>query len=269
MIPRYIIYITNDKNQFAGIDYYIDEKNLDYTLVLVKTVNEALLLPFEVKSCILGILLDWELSGEGLQKEDAVIHLEKEFPLVPIIVVSGQEFGQSYNVSYYQNKQVSHPSDLVEIINNFVSFYQCDWITSHIKYLTYEIEYFGNDNIPKGKMSAYFNDDNPIRARANAISFFKNEPSSFQINLYAFDSSIELSNILNPKAVGRLVIYSDFLLPKELLANLRNEYVLYHKNKFKIENCEEMVCLPDSGLAFKVLNQIVNFRGEISLRELH
>ncbi|HAL82522.1 MAG TPA: hypothetical protein DCO83_10040 [Mucilaginibacter sp.] len=267
MILRYIIYITNDKNQFAGIDYYIDEKNLDYTLVLVKTVNEALLLPLEVKSCILGILLDWELLGEGPKKEDAVIHLEKEFPFTPVIVISGQEFGGSYTVSsYYQNKQVSHPSDLVEIIDNFVSFYQCDWITSRIKHLTYEIEYFGNDKIPKGKMSAYFNDDNPIRARTSAISFFKNEPSCFQINLYAFDSSIELANILNPKSVGRLVIYSDFLLPKELLANLRKEHLVYHTNKFHVEDCEEMVCLPDSAITFKVLNQIVNFRGEISLR---
>jgi hypothetical protein len=68
--------------------------------------------------------------------------------------------------------------------------------------------------------------------------------------------------------LGSLLIYSDVLLSREILANLNTEYGLYKLNRFSTAGYEQEVQLHKQAKTFKVMKTVCDKNGKMMLRRL-
>jgi hypothetical protein len=267
-MAKYFIYITNDDlNWVKGFEYYIDEWQLNYKVIQFNSVDYFLLKANEIEKDIEVIVLDWELRESERYISEAYFELERVFPRIPIIAFSEFEISSEHELSYFINKKANDNEAIFNSIITFAKFYRNDWIKKRIKTVVYFVQLLVPDksNISLKQEKRFF-DLNPIFARERAIKYFKENPNCFQIVLYGFEKESSCENDIFDLSCGGVTIYSDFLLDREILANLYAEYRLYKQNRLITLGFDQEILLSNLSQPFIILGGIANKKGQILLR---
>ena len=266
-MQKSIIYITvDDKNWLKGLEYFVDEFELEYKVVQHRTVEDVLQLSNKSDANIYAIIMDWELSTEGLHQEEAITSLELSFPFIPIMGLSATNFKEHVYTSTLKNKFTTDPEQLFKDIQTFIFYYKHEWLRLPVNRIIYSVQIITSDINPlKNMEDVYFGHKHPLIGRNKAIDYFKKNPNSFNIILLAYNT--KQPNYIPPDDfVGELVVNSGALLDREILSSLNAEYFLYKKNNFPVEGSVQTIQLPDSRSSFNVLSGIVDDAGKMLLR---
>lgn len=264
---KLIIYITEtDQNWLKGLEYFVEEYELEYKVLQYKSVEEVLELSSLNSKEIYAIILDWELPSNGLIKEEAITNLELGFPFIPIMAFSDLEFQENVHTSIFKNKLTTNPEKLFNEIQTFIYYYKKEWLKIPVNNIFYSVQVLtSNNEIIHNYINYLFQNETPIVSRLKAIDFFRKNDRSFQITLYAVNVKNSLDSINEGNIVGLLHIYSGALLEREINANLYTEYQLYTNNNFSIEYEKQIIHVPDSKFSFYVLSGIVDDSGKTIL----
>lgn len=266
-MKKLLIYITqSDINWLKGFEYFIGEWQLDYEVLQYHTVEKLLQHSQELYGDIQAIILDWELPENGLIKQEAFEKLEKNFPFIPVIALSEYDFQGYYPESTNINKKTDNPEELFNTIVTFINFYKNDWINNKINRIIYSVEIISAIKNPAANIKEkQFYNSNPLVSRQEAIDYFKKN-KAFQITVYGFRTDLDVEDSLPDISKGGIIIYSDVLSDREILANLNAEYKLYSLNDFSTEGFVQVIHLPGFSKPLIILINIVNEKGEILLR---
>lgn len=262
-MQKILIYITvDDRNWLKGLEYFVEEFQLGYKIIQYKTVEDVLILSDKKEDNLYAIILDWELSTIGLNKEDAISCLELTFPFIPVIALSGKEFQEHVYLSTKKNKFTTDPEELFRLIQTEILFYKHGWLRYAVNCIIYSVQIITtNINPLKNLHDVYFGHLYPLIGRQKAIEYFKNNPKSVNIVLWAYNTK-QPKNISSNDFVGAFIINSSALFDREILASLNAEYNLYVENKFSIGDDEQTIQILGSKSYFKVLKGIVDVNGK-------
>jgi hypothetical protein len=168
-MSKLLIYIIrDDTNWLKGLEYFVVELQLDYSIVQYKSVEKVLKLESSDIGSVYAIILDWELSSDGLNKENAIAELEGSFPFIPVIAISAYEFMNYHSLSNHINKKTTDPEELFNTVAIFTKFYRNNWINECINRITYVIESFDSSTSTWHIEQSFYN-INPLIARTKII----------------------------------------------------------------------------------------------------